>query len=119
MFRQSLPCPVQSPEKSKGSFRPLLPIEMLGQLNTSESHPTHNNSSQKKNKMKNKIVLLGSLLALSLGGGCAVIGCGGTDPNPPTPDPYSREDAAPAPSSTASAPPTPAMPEPFDAGTTK
>jgi len=91
---------------------------MLGHLNTSESHPTHNNSSQKKNKMKNKIVLLGSLLALSLGGG-AVIGCGGTDPNPPTPDPYSREDAAPAPSSTASAPPTPAMPEPFDAGTTK
>jgi hypothetical protein len=62
--------------------------------------------------MKTKIVLLCSLLALSLGG--AVIGCGGTDPNPPEPEPTTHVDA-----SSEAAPATPAMPEAFDAGTTK
>jgi hypothetical protein len=63
--------------------------------------------------MKTKIVVRCSLLALTLGG--AIIGCGGGGTNP-TPDPDPREDAD---ASSDAAPATPAMPEAFDAGTTK
>jgi hypothetical protein len=61
--------------------------------------------------MKTKIVVRCSLLALTLGG--AIIGCGGGNPDP-TPDPHEDADA-----SSDAAPATPAMPEAFDAGTTK
>jgi hypothetical protein len=72
------------------------------------TEPTRTQSNQqltpKRNKMKTKVVMLCSLLALSLGG--AVIGCGGDAPKPALSPTTTHVDA-----SSEAAPATPAMPE--------